>query len=51
MVGIEEPEPCMCANYPEGVEKKLTSSQRLTYYSTTKPAPWLYDIELGLIPL
>ncbi|GAD78189.1 hypothetical protein VAZ01S_142_00040 [Vibrio azureus NBRC 104587] len=50
-VVIEYPEPCMCANYPEGVEKKLTSSQRLTYYSTTKPAPWLYDIELGLIPL
>ncbi|AUI88084.1 hypothetical protein BS333_17080 [Vibrio azureus] len=50
-VVIEYPEPCMCANYTEGVEDKLTPSQRLTYFSTTKPAPWLYDIELGLIPL
>ncbi|AUI88982.1 hypothetical protein BS333_21640 (plasmid) [Vibrio azureus] len=51
MIGIDEPEPYCCTNYPEGAESKLTPSQRLTYYNSKTPAPWLYDIELGLIPL
>ncbi|AUI88083.1 hypothetical protein BS333_17075 [Vibrio azureus] len=50
-VMIECPEPYVCVNYPEGLESKLTSSQRLTYYNSKTPAPWLYDIELGLIPI
>ncbi|AUI88110.1 hypothetical protein BS333_17250 [Vibrio azureus] len=51
MIGIDEPDPCYCFNYPEGVESKLIPSQRLTYYNSKTPAPWLYDTELGLIPL
>ncbi|AUI88485.1 hypothetical protein BS333_19370 [Vibrio azureus] len=51
MIGIDKPEPCCCVNYPEGAESKLTPSQRLTYFNWQTPAPWLYDIELGLIPL
>ncbi|AUI88868.1 hypothetical protein BS333_21070 (plasmid) [Vibrio azureus] len=51
MIGIDEPEPCCCINYPEEIKSKLTSSQRLTYFDGQTPAPWLYDIELGFIPL